>query len=78
MKFGTKEISDLSDDELWEAISSVANVDNFRFDKLKDPRINKPKHRLNRIFNSNPPTENPTFTNLVNELNTEWKKRHEN
>lgn len=78
MKFADKEIKDLSDDELWAAISSVADMDNFRFDKLKDPRISRDKHRLNKIFKSNPPIENKTFTNLVSELNKEWEKRNAN
>lgn len=72
-----KWIKDLSDDELWAAIQSVAYMDNFRFDKLADPRINKAKHRLNRIFAANPPVENKAFTELTMALNQEWKKRHE-
>lgn len=75
MNFNNKPIKDLTDDELKDAIQSVAAMDNFRFDKLKDPRINKPKHRLNKIFATNPPVENIIFTNLVNELNQEWKNR---
>lgn len=75
MNYGSKPIKDLTNAELWAAIQSVAGVDNFRFDKLKDPRINKPKHRLNKIFAANPPVENKTFTNLVNELNRELKNR---
>lgn len=71
-----KEIKTLSDDELWAAIVSVADIYNFRFDKLKDPRINKPKHRLKKIFSANPPEENETFTNLCNELNQEFKNRN--
>ena len=74
-----KEIHLLTDDELWAAIHSVASVANFRFDKLKDPRLNEEidgkKHRLNRIFSANPPVENETFTNLCNELNNEYKSR---
>jgi hypothetical protein len=78
MNWQGKEIQSLTDEELWAALQSVADMDNFRFDKLKDPRINKLKHRLNKIFNSNPPIENQTFTNLVEALNKEWKKRNEN
>ena len=66
-----KKISDLSDDELWEAIHSVGGMDNFRFDKLANPR-----KRHKNIFDKHPPTENPTFTNLINELNQEWKQRN--
>lgn len=76
MKYGSKEIKDLTDDELWAAIHSVAGMENFRFDKLKDPRINKNKHRLNKIFKSNPPVENLTYTKLVDELIKELKIRN--
>ncbi len=76
MKFGDKLISEMSDAELWAAIQSVAGMDNFRFDKLQDRRIQKQGHRLNKIFKANPPTENEAFTNIVNELNQEWKKRN--
>lgn len=71
-----KWIKNLSDDELWAAIQSVGGMDNFRFDKLKDPRINKAKHRLNRIFAANPPVENKVFTELVEALNTEYLNRN--
>lgn len=76
MKYGNKEISALTDDELLDAIHSVGSMDNFRFDKLKDPRINKPKHRLNRIFAANPPVENKAFTELTMALNQEFKNRN--
>lgn len=75
-KYGSKDIKDLTDDELLDAIQSVADMDNFRFDKLQDPRIKKKGHRLNKIFKANPPSENETFTNLVNELNKEFKSRN--
>ncbi len=71
-----KWIKDLSDNELWAAIQSVAYMDNFRFDKPADPRIKKEKHRLNKIFNANPPLENQAFTNLVDALNTEYLNRN--
>jgi len=72
-----KPIDTLPDDELWAAIQSVAGIDNFRFDKLVDPRIDKPKHRLNKIFGSGKkPAENETFTKLVNDLNSEYQKRN--
>lgn len=76
MKYGNKEISALTDDELLDAIHSVGSMDNFRFDKLKDPRINKSKHRLNRIFAANPPVENKAFTELTMTLNQEFKNRN--
>ena len=76
MQYAGKEISKLSDDELWAAIQNFADMYNFRFDKLKDPRINKPKHRLKKIFSSKPPEENETFTNLCNELNNEFQLRN--
>lgn len=71
-----KDIVKLSDDELWAAIETVAGVDNFRFDKLKDPRISKPKHRLNKIFTANPPTESEAFTKLCTNLNNEFQLRN--
>ncbi len=71
-----KDITALSDDELWAAIQSVAEVDNFRFDKLSDPRIKKKNHRLNKIFSANPPTENENFKILIHNLNVEWNKRN--
>lgn len=76
MKWQDKEIKDLTDDELLSAIISVGYIYNFRFDKLKDPRISKPKHRLNKIFSANPPAESETFTNLCNELNQEYQNRN--
>lgn len=76
MKWQNQEIKDLSDDDLWAAIQSVADVYNFRFDKLRDPRINKPKHRLNKIFSANPPVESEAFTKLCDELHLEWAKRN--
>ena len=75
MPFNGKEISALSDEELWAAIQSVADMDNFRFDKLQDGRIKRKGHRLNKIFASNPPNENETFTNLVSSLQLEYQNR---
>lgn len=71
-----KEIKLLSDDELWAAIITVGEIYNFRFDKLKDPRINKPKHRLNKIFSTKPPEESEAFTNLCDNLNQEFQLRN--
>lgn len=76
MNFGNKLIKDLTDDELWVAIYTVGGIANFRFDKLKDPRINKSKHRLNKIFISKPPVENETFINLAIALNKEYQNRN--
>lgn len=75
MIYKGKDIKSLADDELVEAIYNVAAMDNFRFDKLSDPRIKKPNSRLNKIFHSNPPIENVAFTNLVNALNVELENR---
>lgn len=74
-KYGQKDIRDLTDDELWAAIASVADMENFRFDKLQDPRIKKQGHRLNKIFKANPATENETFTQLAIALNDEYLRR---
>lgn len=71
-----KEVKLLSDAELIDAINSVAHMENFRIDKLSDLRIKKAKHRLNTIFTKHPPVENPAYTNLVNELNTEYQIRN--
>lgn len=70
MKFAGKEIYSLSDDELRDAIISVGEMDNFRYTKLK-----KPGKRHSKIFDKHPPTENSTFTNLVNALQNEFKSR---
>ena len=51
-------------------------IENFRFDKLKDKRIDKNGHRLNKIFKANPPVENPNYTKLVDELTKEFKMRN--
>ena len=76
MKFDQQEISEMSDADLWAAIQAVADMDNFRFDKLQDRRIQKQGHRLQKIFAANPPIENENFTNLTIALNQEWKKRN--
>lgn len=70
MKWNTVEISKMSDDELWVAIQSVADIDNNRFEKLANPR-----KRHIKLFEKHPPIENPVFTNLVNELNSEFNRR---
>lgn len=75
MLWAGKEISKLSDDELMDAINSVAHMDNFRFDKEADPRLSKPKHRLGKIFKGSLPPANPAFVNLVSELNNEYLNR---
>lgn len=76
MNWNGKEIKLLADDELWAAIINCADMYNFRFDKLKDPRINKPKHRLKKIFDAKPPEENETYTNLCSELLNEFQNRN--
>jgi len=76
MFYAGKDVSKLSDDELWAAIVSVADMEKFRFDKLQDQRIKKDKHRLNKIFKNNPPVENEAFTNLAIALNTEFQSRN--
>ena len=78
MQWQNKDIAKLDNDELWAAIQSVAEIYNFRFDKLKDLRITTHNHRLNKIFTANPPVESEAFTNLCNELQLEWKNRHAN
>ena len=78
MQWQNKDIDKLDNDELWAAIQSVAEIYNFRFDKLKDPRITTHNHRLNKIFTANPPVESEAFINLCNELQSEWKNRHAN
>jgi hypothetical protein len=71
MNYGTKPIKLLTNDELWAAIQSVADIYNFRFDKLSNPR-----KRHAKIFEKHPPIENPAFTQLVNELNSEYQLRN--
>lgn len=70
MKWNSKNIAALEDDELWEAIHSVGTIDANRVDKLSQSR-----KRHVPIFNKHPPTENPAFTQLAVELNTEFKNR---
>ena len=76
MQWQNKDIAKLDNDELWAAIQSVAEIYNFRFDKLKDPRITTHNHRLNKIFTANPPVESEAFTNLCDALNNEFKLRN--
>jgi len=76
MQYQGRDIKTLSDDELWAAIVSIADMEKFRFDKLQDARIKKDKHRLNKIFKNNPPVENEAFTNLAMALNTEYNNRN--
>lgn len=76
LTYGGRLLTDLTNDELWAAIISVGEMYNFRFDKLNDPRIKRKGHRLNKIFNANPPEENETYTNLVNELQLEYQLRN--
>ena len=71
MKFGNKEVASLTDDELRDAIISVGRMDGFRYNALA-----KPKKRHEKIFANKPPVENPVFTNLVNELQNEFKSRN--
>lgn len=75
MKWQGKEIIDLSDDDLLAACQQVADMDNFTFDKLNDPRISTEGHRLHKVFSKNPPKQNPVFVQLVAELNSEMLKR---
>lgn len=70
MKYKDKNIADLSDDELRDAIRSCGDMDGFRFDKLANPL-----KRHVKIFAKHPPTENPAFTELTIALNTEFKNR---
>lgn len=70
MNFGSKKIVDLSNDELRDAIFSVGDIDNYRFDKLGAKR-----KRHEKLFKTYPPVENPTFIQLINELNEQFKLR---
>lgn len=70
MKWKDKEIKNLSDDKLREAIHSVGNMDGFRYDKLASKR-----KRHEKIFEKHPATENPVFTQLVDELNQAFQLR---
>ncbi len=74
--YAGRDIKTLSNDELWAAIQSVADMYNFRFDKLNDPRIKRNGHRLNKIFNANPPAENEAYTLLCENLNSEYQLRN--
>lgn len=65
-----QEVKNLSDDDLVLAIRSAADIDKNRVDRLAQAGE---RHKF--IFTNHPPTENPVFTNLVNELNSEFQKR---
>lgn len=73
-----KAISSLTDEELMDAINSVAHMENFRFDKDQDPRLQKKNHRLNKIFQGKPIPVNPNFTELQNALIQEYQIRKSN
>lgn len=70
MKWQNKNIKDLSDDELKDAIHLVAEIDKNRVDKLAQSR-----KRHIKLFNDKPPVENNTFIELTIELNQEFKNR---
>ncbi len=70
MKFAGKEISSLSNDELYDAIHSVGTIDANRVDKLAQSR-----KRHKPIFEKHPPVENPVFIELAIALNNEFKSR---
>lgn len=70
MLWAGKPISTLSDDELRDAIRSVADIDKNRVDKLE-----KPRKRHEKLFAKHPPVENETFIQLTNELNIEFQHR---
>lgn len=63
-------ISELSDDDLYFALISMGEMDNFRVTKLQ-----KPLKRHKKIFDKHPPIENAAFTDLIKELNQEFKSR---
>lgn len=70
MKWRDTPIAKLTDDELRDAIISVADMDKNRVDKLD----NKRKRHI-KLFAAYPPVENPVFTQLVTELNNEFQSR---
>lgn len=70
MKYGNTEIEKLTDDELKLAIHAVVDIDKFRLDQIDNKRD---RHKV--IFKNHPPIENANFTRLVEELNSEFKKR---
>ncbi len=65
-----KNIAELTDDELRDAIISVGGIDGNRVDKLSQSR-----KRHKAIFEKHPPVENPAFVQLATELNNEFKNR---
>lgn len=72
----SKWIKDLTDDELMDAINSIAHMENFRIDKDKDPRLQKKNHRLHKVFQGNPIPVNPKFTEIQNSLISEYNNRN--
>lgn len=70
MLYQGKEISQLSNDELRDALHSIAEMDNFRVTKLSEKR-----KRHEKLFDAHPPTENPIFTQLILEVQKEIKDR---
>lgn len=70
MKFYGKEIKELTDDELIDAIHAVVDIDKNRLDKLD---VSRKRHKP--LFEKHPPIENPVFTQLATELNEQFKSR---
>lgn len=70
MKWQNKELTELTKDELYAAIISVGEMDGYRVDKLSQFR-----KRHIKVFEKHPPVENPTFIQLVEALNQEYKSR---
>jgi len=70
LKWNGKLIKELSNNELQDAIFSIASVDKFRVDKLGEAR-----KRHETLFKTHPPTENPKFTELALALQSEFKSR---
>lgn len=70
LKYCGKLISQLTDDELRDAIRNVAGIDLNRQDRLAQAGT-----RHKKLFNNYPAKENPNFTILAEALNTEFKNR---
>lgn len=70
MKWENKEIKDLDNEHLLAARIVVAEMDNFRLDKINDPRFMK------KFKNQPSPTINPAYLQLQQEINNEIFKRN--
>ena len=69
MKFFNKKLVDMSDNELKHAHSSLKTMEEDLIKKRQNPKF------IKKFQNRPPPTINPAFTEMQNNLKSEMKKR---